>query len=360
MKILICNFESLRTPNGVTSGIRKLMRQIPCLEVLTTQNAFNTPLEEREFNLEAKTRYNEIFWIKPAKLILMNRKIREADLIHLKPFNFSELILPLIARIHRKKCIAAMHSNINFHCLTYVVGLEMARLIIVYNLILILADRIVFLTRAHYENYRKYSLLKKIFRKKSLIIPNAIESHRILDHKKQIQGRLSCIFVGRFEKRKGIFDLLTVAEQLRKEDIEFLIIGYGSLQNHEKYSNNIKMIGRVPHEDIFRHYDRCQIFFLPSYSEVFSNSILEAMARGLVLLTSDIPGIREIIQEGRNGYLFPPGDVEKMKELFLYLKHNPGEIERISCNNLTDVRQFTVEKQAEKYLDVYRNLLRHD
>ena len=119
---------------------------LPCQEALTTKNAFNTPLEEREVNLEAKTRYNEIIWIKPAKLILMNRKIREADLIHLNPFNFSELILLLIAKIHRKKCIASMHSNINFHCLTYVVGLEMARLVIVYNLILIVADRIVFLT----------------------------------------------------------------------------------------------------------------------------------------------------------------------------------------------------------------------
>lgn len=356
MKILICNFESLRTPNGVTSGIRKLMRHLPCQEALTTHNAFNAPLEEREVNLEAKTRYNEIIWIKPAKFILMNRKIREADLIHLRPFNFSELILLLIAKIHKKKCIASMHSNINFHCLTYVVGLEMARLIIVFNLILIWADRIVLLTRAQYDNYLKFSIFKKLFREKTLIIPNGIESHRILDHKKQINGRLSCIFVGRFEKRKGIFDLLTVAEQLREEDIEFLIIGYGPLPNNQKYSNNIKMIGRVPNEGIFSYYDRCQVFFMPSYSEVFSNSLLEAMARGLVLLTSDIPGIREIIQEGRNGYLYPPGDVEKMKELFLYLKHNPGEIERMSCNNLADVQQFTVEKQAKKYLDAYRNL----
>lgn len=360
MKVLICNFESLRTPSGVASGTAKLLRHLPCLEALTTRNAFNTPLEEREANLEARTRYNEIFWIKPAKLILMNRKIRESDLIHLRPFNFSELILLLIAKIHRKKCIASMHSNINFHLLTYIVGLEMARLFIVYNLILLLADKVVFLTCAHFENYRKFSLWKKLLEKKSSIVPNAIESHRIIDYKKQIQGRLSCIFVGRFEKRKGIFDLLTVAEQLQEEDIEFLLVGYGSLQIPEKISKNIKMIGWVPNEDLFRHYDQCQIFFLPSYSEVFSNSILEAMARGLVLLTSDIPGVREIIQEGRNGYLFPPGDVEKMKERFLYLKRNPGEIERISRNNLADAWQFTVEKQAEKYLDVYRKVLSHD
>ena len=360
MKILICNLESLGTPNGVTSVIRMLMRQLPCLEALTSRNSFKTPLKERETNLKAKTLYNEIFWMKHACFTLMNRKIRESDLIHLNPFNFTELILLFLAKIHRKKCIAVMHSNINFHCLTYVIGLEMARLIIVFNLILFMADRIVLLSRAHYENYLKYSVSKKLFERKVLIIPNAIDSNVILDEKKQIERRLSCIFVGRFEERKGIYDLLTVAEQLRDEGIEFLIIGYGHLQNHEKYSNNnVNMIGCVPNEDIFHYYDRCQIFFLPSYSEVFNISILEAMSRGLVLLTSDIPGTREIIKEGRNGYLFPPGDVAKIKDLFLYLKHNPREIEKISRNNLADVKQFSIEKQAKEYLNLYRNVLSH-
>ena len=51
------------------------------------------------------------------------------------------------------------------------------------------------------------------------------------------------------------------------------------------------------------------------------------MARGLVLLTSDIPGIREIIQEGRNGYLCsPPGDVEKNEgALFIPQAQSPGK-----------------------------------
>ena len=153
---------------------------------------------------------------------------------------------------------------------------------------------------------------------------------------------------------------MRLAKELQEEEIEFLLVGYGPLQNPEGISKNVTMVGRVPNEDLFHHYDRCQILFFPSYTEAFGITILEAMARGLVLLVSDIPGIREFVQEGRNGYLFPPGDVKKMKELFLYLKDNPGDIERISRNNLTDVQQFTVEKQAKKYLDLYRNVLNHD
>jgi len=361
MKVLICNFESLQTPSGVASFAIKLLRHLPYMEALTTRNIFNTPLEKKEVNLEARTLFNEIFWIAPTKFRLITQKIREFDLVHLNPFNFSELLLLFIAKIQRKKCIATMHSNINFHFLTYIVGLEIARLIIVYNLNLFLTDGIVFLTSAHYENYRKYSLLSSCFRKKAAIIPNAIESHRILDHKKKpIPGRLSCIFVGRFEKRKGICDVLQLAEGLQAEDIEFLLVGYGSPASPEKTSKNILMVGRVPNEDLFDYYDRCQILFFPSYTEAFGITILEAMARGLVLLVSDIPGINEFVKEGRNGYLFPPGDIGKMKERLLFLRDNPGEIERISRNNLADVQQFTVEKQARKYLEVYRNVWRHD
>jgi glycosyltransferase involved in cell wall biosynthesis len=361
MKVLICNFESMRTPSGVSSYAIKLLRHLPCLEALTTRNAFKTPLEKREVNLDAKSRYNEIIWITPVKFILMCRKIRESDLIHLNPFNFTELILLFIAKINGKKCVATMHSNINSHFLTSVIALEMARLTIVYNVMLLMADRIVFLSRAHYENYRKYSLLKNGFKNKAFIIPNAIEFEKILmERKPAAKSPLTCIFVGRFERRKGIYDLLALAEELQEEEIHFLIVGFGTLQHPEKPLKNVTILGKVNNESLFDYYDKSHIFLMPSYSEAFSITILEAMARGLVVLASDIPGMREKIEAERNGYLFPPGDIEKMKERLLFLKNNPKEISRISRNNLEDVQQFTVEKQAGKYLEVYRNVLSHD
>ncbi|HII00170.1 TPA: glycosyltransferase family 4 protein [Methanosarcinaceae archaeon] len=82
------------------------------------------------------------------------------------------------------------------------------------------------------------------------------------------------------------------------------------------------------------------------------------MARGLVILVSDLPGMREIIKEGRNGYLFPSGDVEKMKELIFYLMNNPEEMEQMSKNNIKDIWKFTNEKQASKYLNLCEEALK--
>jgi glycosyltransferase involved in cell wall biosynthesis len=360
MKILICNFESLRTPSGVASYAIKLLRYLPRMEALTTRNTFQTPLEERESNLEAKTRYNEIFWMKPARIALMNRKIRESGLIHLNPFNFTELILLFLAKLHGKKCIATMHSNINAHFLTPILALEMTRLIIVYNMMLVMADKIVFLSRAHYENYRKYSMLKNAFKSKAVIIPNAIEASRILTEKKPVPDTpLTCIFVGRFERRKGIYDLLSLAKQLLGENIHFLIVGFGPLQP-QKPLKNVTIVGKVDNENLFDYYDKSHVLLMPSYSEAFCITILEALARGLVIMASDIPGMREKIVPNRNGFLFPLSNIEKMKEQLLYLKDNPEEIKRIARNNLEDVQRFTVASQAKKYLELYRNVLGHD
>jgi len=362
MKILICNFESLRTPSGVTSYAVKLLRHLPCLRALTTRNTFQTPLEGRETNLAAKTRYNEIIWMTYANIRRMNREIRKADLIHLNPFNFTELVLLFLTKIHGKRCIATMHSNINAYFLTPVLALEMARLIIVYNIMLLTADKLIFLSQAHAENFHQYSLLKKRFPAKATIIPNAMEDERILPVRKPLPGTpLNCLFVGRLERRKGIYDVLKLAELLREEGddgIHFTIAGFGPL-TIEKTPPNVTFVGKIPNEDIFAYYDRSHVLLMASYSEACGINILEAMARGLVVLASDIPGIRERIEPDRNGYLFQPGDIGTMKEQLLHLRNNPQEMERIGQNNLADVRQFTVANQAKQYLAVYRNVLNH-
>jgi glycosyltransferase involved in cell wall biosynthesis len=360
IKILICNFESLNTPSGVASFAIKLLRHIPFMKALTTRNFFKTPLEEKEVNLEAKTRFNEVVWINSAGIARMNRKIRDSDLIHLNPFNFTELIFLFLAKIHGKKCIATMHSNINSHYLTPVIALEMVRLIIVYNVILLMTDRIVFLSRAHLENYLKYSLMKKRFKDRATIIPNAIETEKILPERNPVpEDPLTCIFVGRFERRKGIYDLLKLAELLKEEPIRFMIVGFGHLHANKQFKN-VTMIGKIDNKDIFDYYDKSHILLMPSYSEAFGITILEAMARGLVILASDIPGMREKIEPGKNGFLFPAGDINKMKEHLLFLKENPKEINRISRNNIENVQRFTVDKQAKKYIDLYCDVLLHD
>jgi glycosyltransferase involved in cell wall biosynthesis len=108
------------------------------------------------------------------------------------------------------------------------------------------------------------------------------------------------------------------------------------------------------------YYDHAQIFLLPSYSESFGIVILEAMARGLVILTSDLPCLREYLREGVNGFFFPAGDIEAMKQRILYIRDNNKLRQEIGCNNLRDVRLFTVVQQAEQFRKLYGELLHRE
>ncbi len=249
-----------------------------------------------------------------------------------------------------RNIISTFHNNL-FPTLIYKRIPYEIRNLLILNLVAIFSKKIILLTEQQRLKFRKKILFKSIFDKKSVVINNFIEKEYILKSRKNYSN--SVLFVGRYTKEKGIFDLLSLAEKIL--EINFNLIGTGEI---EQKSKNVNNIGPISYFNIFKYYDKSSIFILPSYTEVFPITILEAMARGLVILVSDLPGMREIIKEGRNGYLFPPGDVKKMKEIILYLKNNPKEIERISKNNLRDIWKFTVEKQAPKYIKVYEEVLK--
>ena len=360
MKPLICNFSSLSTSNGDSVFASKLVRAIEPLQAVTFHNDLRTPLLPKETNLEAKTKFNEIYWISPKHLKKFLNILQASDVIHLNPFNFSDILIACMLKIMRKKILFTMHANIHFKIKNTIKILEMIRFIINFNFHVLLANRIVFVTRAQQQAFLAYCPWEKMVRQKSVVIHNAIENEKIIDHRIHEPSRLSVLFVGRLERGKGIYDLLRVAKQVEKEDIHFFVAGRGNLVQESPIYPNVTFLGNVPNEDLYGVYDRSDVLIVPSYAEAFGIVILEAMARGLAILASDLPCIREFLQERRNAYFFLAGDTEAMTSRVLHLHKNRQELTRIGENNLADVRRFTVENQARQYRDLYEELERHD
>ncbi|MFA4953076.1 MAG: glycosyltransferase family 4 protein [Candidatus Pacearchaeota archaeon] len=256
-----------------------------------------------------------------------------------------------------KKIISTFHTNIigKFN-IKYPYDL-LSKFIIV-NLLTLFSKKMIFITESQMNEFKFLCLFKNKFNSKSIFIYNFIEKSNILKNKDFKDRDLTLSFVGRLKKSKGFYDLIKVINKIDNKDIKFKIIGEGPLKEKVPQKDSIQVIGEISNQKVIEQLDKSQIFILPSYSETFGLVILEAMARGLVVLASDLPAIRDYFIDGRNGYLFPPGDVEKMKELILYLKNNPQEIERISKNNLKDIWKFTAEKQVPKYIKVYKEVLK--
>lgn len=357
-KIFILNFPSLETGGGDAVCAKKLVNQIKNLFAITYTNPNHVPLHPKEVNLQAKTHYNEILWITPKKMALFIETIRSANVFHLNAFNFSDVIIAMFLKVLRKRIVFQMHGNIYFRFKSITRLLENLRLILVDNALAVLADRIVFITEAQGKQFQRYCFFPSNLAHKSRVIHNAIEPEVILSKKSDSPGTFKIIYVGRLEEIKGSYDLLHLAGNIGDLGIHFMIVGYGKNFHYpDQQLSNVTFTGAVPNERIMSYYDQAQILLLPSYTEVFPIVVLEAMARGLVILASDLPCLREYLREGVNGFFFPAGDIEIMKQRILYIKDNKKLRHEISVNNLRDVRRFTVARQAEQFRKLYGELL---
>lgn len=100
-----------------------------------------------------------------------------------------------------------------------------------------------------------------------------------------------------------------------------------------------------PLEDVRPALQRCLVYVLPSYREGMPRTVLEAMAMCRPIITADVPGCRETVVEGLNGYLVPPKDAEKLANAMLRFVRDPSLASRMGAAS---------RKIAEDKYDVQR------
>lgn len=149
----------------------------------------------------------------------------------------------------------------------------------------------------------------------------------------KIKSDVSFIFLGRLLREKGIFEFLEAAKVVKKEkpNTQFLVLGQIDKQNPTAMSeeklqeyidaNIIEYLGYV--KNVPDYIEKVDVFVPPSYREGVPKSTQEAMAMGKVILTTDVPGCRETVVDGVNGFLVPLFSAEKLAEKMLELINKP-------------------------------------
>ncbi len=216
----------------------------------------------------------------------------------------------------------------------------------------------------------KEELIKEGFKaEKIFIIPNGVDVNKFFplkeEEKNDLKKRLSLNFnvivnyTGRLNRYKGVLDLIDAFIDLKKQNTALLILGEGELQleieriARERKLDNVILKGIVSNpEDYYKISD---IFVLPSYGEGMSNALLEAMASGLLCIVTDIGGNNELIEDGINGFLFNPGDRNKLKKILEDVLEGRVEIESLKKR----AREKIVNKyNLEKILGMYYKLIK--
>ena len=164
---------------------------------------------------------------------------------------------------------------------------------------------------------------------------------------------LSFIFIGRLLKEKGIYDFLTAAKIVRMNypQVRFIVLGAKDYTSPNALSDedllscvDTGLIDYPGHVDnVLDWITASSVFVLPSYREGFPRSTQEAMAVGRPILTTDVPGCRETVIHGENGFLTPPFDAVALAEKMIWFVEHPGKIQQMGLAS---------RKMAEEKFDV--------
>ncbi|MCR4788113.1 MAG: glycosyltransferase family 4 protein [Lachnospiraceae bacterium] len=155
-----------------------------------------------------------------------------------------------------------------------------------------------------------------------------LDKHSVLEYPSD-DGKVRFLYIGRNMKDKGTDELLAAAEHFKdNKDITFKLLGYNDgdyeqiLKDHES-KGMIELHGFD--KDVTKHLKECNAVILPTYHEGMSNVLQEAAASGRPVIATDIPGCREIFEEGITGFGCRPRSAESLIEAidrFLALTHD--------------------------------------
>lgn len=180
------------------------------------------------------------------------------------------------------------------------------------------------------------------------------------------------LFVGRLIPWKGIQTLIKSYTYILKYNInaQLIIIGSGPIKEELeteirwKNLNSIRFIDYLPIQELYDWYQKADIFVLPSINingetEGLGLVLLEAMASGVPVIGSNTGGIPDIIEDGVNGLLVPPGDPEALADAIVRILENPEIADRFREAGLKTVHErFSWDTITDQFVGVYNEVLK--
>ncbi|RME04001.1 MAG: glycosyltransferase [Bacteroidetes bacterium] len=179
------------------------------------------------------------------------------------------------------------------------------------------------------------------------------------------RNKLHILSVGRAHWIKGYTYALDACQMLKgKIDFQYAIIG-GFCQEHAFHVNDAELEGQVtltgalPFEEVQRHMQESDVLLLPSVEEGIANVVLEAMALGTPVISTDCGGMAEVIEDGVNGILVPTRDTQALAEaLMRFAVLSPEERKRLALAARQTIEQRFQQKQmVDKMIALYREVM---
>lgn len=201
----------------------------------------------------------------------------------------------------------------------------------------IFAHKVLFLNHDDPKDLLRKSMLNS--KKLQVIGPIGLDLDAYPTISLEFDRPIRFIFIARLLAEKGIFEYLAAARLVKKQypEVEFVVLGGLDYDNPAALSK--KQLDEVIADNLIiypghvlnvnKWITESHVFVLPSYREGYPRSTQEAMAIGRAVITTDVPGCRETVVDGVNGYLVLPFDAKALSDKMLYLIDHLDEIKRM-------------------------------
>ncbi len=216
------------------------------------------------------------------------------------------------------------------------------------------------------SSYAKVSFTEQgVTPEKIIVTPYGVDtvkfrSKRMLGNS---DGKIRILYVGRLELLKGVQYLLEAFITLKHKQVELHLVGPilpEILPLIKKYQDErIKLFGSVSHEDLPDYYQKADLFVFPSINDAFGLVVLEAMACGLPVITTENSCAYDVVVDGKNGFVIPIRDPKAIKEKLEMLIECKETRSKIGIEARKTVEEnFSIEHYEERYFRACEKALR--
>jgi len=209
-------------------------------------------------------------------------------------------------------------------------------------------------------------LIKEKLDRTPIVIPNGIDVNLFGATDERIplfpNDKINVFFIGRADVRNGI-DVLIKAFLIaikKNPKMRLIIAGDGPYMAYYKdmvpadHKKDVFFVGRINKERPV-YYNTADIHVFPAEIAAHSITVLEGLAAGKPIITTDIKSFRDVITEGKEGFLVPYGDYEKLSQRILNLADNQDLRKQMGTASRKRSFAFSWEKVTSKIIDFYKD-----
>ncbi|MFC1800410.1 glycosyltransferase family 4 protein [Candidatus Eisenbacteria bacterium] len=201
------------------------------------------------------------------------------------------------------------------------------------------------------------------------LVPNGVDFERFASGTQRVpeldDGKVNILFVGRFDLRKNIPATISAFQRVsrKNKNCRLVLVGKGftepwcRLKARGSAVGDILFKGCVRPAELPAYFTSSHIFCsVPRGSESFGIVLLEAMAAGKPVIGADIPGYRDVVEDGVTGILVPPGQTGMLADAMSHLAQDQGERSRMGENGRRKAMEYDWSRLAARIENIYRGL----